>query len=79
MVIGGSSEFGTAVDVNEAEKHIFGFVLLNDWSARDFQQCESSGPFTCKNFATSISPWIVPFEALDPFRATPIQAEVRRR
>lgn len=67
---------GDAIDVDRAEDHIFGFVLLNDWSARDFQKNEPSAPFTCKNFATSISPWIVPFEALEPFRVPPTEAGV---
>lgn len=76
-VIGQGSEFGRAIDVEQAEDHIFGFVLLNDWSARDFQKNEPAGPFTCKNFATQISPWIVPFEALEPFRVPPTKAGVR--
>ncbi len=76
MVIGRASQMGTAVGVDQAEDHIFGFVLLNDWSARDFQKNEPAAPFTCKNFATSISPWIVPFEALQPYRASPIKANV---
>jgi fumarylacetoacetase len=60
----------------EAEAMIFGFVLLNDWSARDIQQWEyvPLGPFQAKAFATSISPWIVTREALEPFRAPgPVQ------
>ncbi|OQV00213.1 hypothetical protein CLAIMM_05741 [Cladophialophora immunda] len=75
MVIGRPSQMGKAVPVDQAEEHIFGFVLLNDWSARDFQKWEPSAPFTCKNFATSISPWIVPFEALQPFRVSPINVD----
>jgi len=75
-VIGKGSQFGEAIDVDHAEDHIFGFVLLNDWSARDFQKNEGTGPFTCKNFATSISPWIVPFEALEPFRVPLTEAGV---
>ncbi len=77
-VVGRASQMGQAVDVDQAEDHIFGFVLLNDWSARDFQKNESSGPFTCKNFATQISPWIVPLEALQPFRVPPTKAGVSR-
>ncbi len=76
MVIGRPSDMGTSVGVDHAEEHIFGFVLLNDWSAWDFQKNEPAGPFTCKNFATSISPWIVPFETLLPYRASPIKASV---
>ncbi|KAK4551909.1 hypothetical protein LTR86_010810 [Recurvomyces mirabilis] len=64
------NEFGSSIAVDEAEDHIFGFVLLNDWSARDFQKNELA-PFTSKNFATTISPWIVPLEALEHFRTTP--------
>lgn len=76
VVIGRASQMGTAVGVDQAEDHIFGFVLLNDWSARDFQKGEPAGPFTCKNFATSISPWIVPFQALLPYRLSPIKTSV---
>ena len=58
------------IDVNEAEEYIFGMVLLNDWSARDIQKWEyvPLGPFLGKNFASTISPWIVTLDALDPFR-----------
>ncbi|MFX4454823.1 fumarylacetoacetate hydrolase family protein, partial [Acinetobacter baumannii] len=54
----------------QAEEMIFGFVILNDWSARDIQQWEyvPLGPFQAKAFATSISPWVVTREALEPFR-----------
>ncbi len=60
----------TPIHVEQAEEHIFGLVLLNDWSARDIQQWEYAplGPFLAKNFATSISPWIVTLDALAPFR-----------
>src|SRR5262249_51709836 len=56
--------------IREAREHIFGMVLVNDWSARDIQRWEyvPLGPFLGKNFATSISPWIVPMIALEPFR-----------
>ena len=52
------------------QEHLFGLVLLNDWSARDMQAWEyvPLGPFTAKNFATSVSPWVVTFEALDAFQ-----------
>ena len=62
---------GENVPVHEAEDYIFGMVLLNDWSARDIQKWEyvPLGPFLGKNFATSISPWIVTMDALEPFRA----------
>ena len=67
--IGKGSELGKAVPVSEAENHIFGLVLMNDWSARDIQKWEYQplGPFVSKSFATSISPWVVPLAALKPF------------
>lgn len=69
-VIGKGNELGQPIDVKDAEEHIFGCVLLNDWSARDIQMAESTplGPFNGKNFSTSISPWIVTLDALEPFR-----------
>lgn len=68
--IGVPSELGTPVPVDQAESHIFGLSLLNDWSARDIQAFEYQplGPFTSKNFCTSVSPWVVPLEALKPWR-----------
>jgi len=70
VVIGQSSPMGERLTEAQAEAMIFGFVLLNDWSARDIQQWEyvPLGPFQAKAFATSISPWIVTREALEPFR-----------
>ncbi len=68
--------FGESIPVDEAEDHIFGMVLLNDWSARDIQTWEyvPLGPFLSKNFATSISPWVITLDALEPFRvASPKQ------
>ena len=61
---------GENIPVHEAEDYIFGMVLMNDWSARDIQKWEyvPLGPFLAKNFATSISPWIVTLDALEPFR-----------
>ena len=61
---------GEPIPVEEAEEHIFGLVLFNDWSARDIQKWEyvPLGPFLAKNFASSISPWIVTMDALEPFR-----------
>ncbi len=69
-VIGQSSPMGQMLTEAQAEAMIFGFVLLNDWSARDIQQWEyvPLGPFQGKAFATSISPWVVTREALEPFR-----------
>jgi len=63
------NKMGEPVDVNEAEGYLFGVVMLNDWSARDIQSWEMAplGPFNSKNFGTSISPWVVLTEALQPF------------
>jgi fumarylacetoacetase len=71
-VIGRSSKMGTPVSVAEADEMIFGYVLLNDWSARDIQAWEYQplGPFQAKAFATSISPWIVTKAALKQFRTS---------
>src|SRR6202020_2801544 len=65
-----ASPMGAMLDEAQAEDMIFGFVLLNDWSARDIQQWEyvPLGPFQGKAFATSISPWVVTRAALEPFR-----------
>ncbi len=70
FIIGANSTLGDAIPCGEAEAHIFGMVLLNDWSARDIQQWEYAplGPFNSKSFATTISPWIVMLDALEPFR-----------
>ncbi len=70
VVIGQPSPMGGMLTESQAEEMIFGFVLLNDWSARDIQQWEyvPLGPFLAKAFATSISPWVVTREALEPFR-----------
>jgi fumarylacetoacetase len=69
------NEMGEPVGVEEADEHIFGYVLLNDWSARDIQTWEyvPLGPFNGKNFGTSISPWVVLADALEPFRAKAIE------
>jgi fumarylacetoacetase len=74
--IGPGNDLGRAIPIAEARDHVFGLVLLNDWSARDIQAWEyvPLGPFLAKNFATSISPWVVSLEALEPFRtAGPVQ------
>ncbi|SHG42314.1 fumarylacetoacetase [Bradyrhizobium erythrophlei] len=70
VVVGQPSAMGEMLSEQQAEEMIFGFVLLNDWSARDIQQWEyvPLGPFQAKAFATSISPWVVTREALEPFR-----------
>jgi fumarylacetoacetase len=70
IFIGKPNELGEPVGIDKAEDHIFGLTLLNDWSARDVQAWEYQplGPFLAKNFATTVSPWIVTLEALEPFR-----------
>ena len=69
-VVGLGTELGQTLTVEEAWERIFGFVLLNDWSARDLQAWEyvPLGPFNAKTFATTISPWVVTMAALEPFR-----------
>jgi fumarylacetoacetase len=69
--VGAGNRLGEAVPIGEAEEHIFGICLVNDWSARDIQAWEYQplGPFLGKSFATSLSPWVVTMEALAPFRA----------
>ncbi len=71
--IGTGNNLGVPIPITSAEQHIFGFSLLNDWSARDIQSWEYQplGPFLGKSFATSISPWVVPIDALQPFRVAP--------
>ena len=70
VVVGTPSDRGAPISIAEADSMIFGYVLLNDWSARDFQVWEYQplGPFQSKAFATTISPWVVTQEALEPFR-----------
>lgn len=70
FIIGKNSSLGQSVSTNQAEEYIFGKVLFNDWSARDIQKWEyvPLGPFLGKSFASSISPWVVTIEALDPFK-----------
>jgi len=69
-IIGSGNTLGSPINIDDVGDHIFGMVLVNDWSARDIQKWEYQplGPFLAKNFATSISPWVVPLEALEPFR-----------
>ncbi len=71
VFIGQGNRLGQPVDLSAAENHIFGLCLLNDWSARDIQAWEYQplGPFLAKSFATTISPWVVTMEALEPFRS----------
>lgn len=70
FIVGKESALGESISTADAPAHMFGMVLLNDWSARDIQQWEyvPLGPFNSKGFGTSISPWVVTMEALDPFR-----------
>ncbi|MCA9795445.1 MAG: fumarylacetoacetase [Candidatus Eremiobacteraeota bacterium] len=70
FVVRGRTRPGQVLTPAQAEEHIFGMVLVNDWSARDIQRWEyvPLGPFLGKSFATSLSPWVVPIEALEPFR-----------
>ncbi|HSA89261.1 MAG TPA: fumarylacetoacetase [Burkholderiales bacterium] len=70
FVVGPGNRLGKSIPIGKALEHVFGVVLLNDWSARDIQAWEYQplGPFLAKSFATTISPWIVTLEALAPFR-----------
>lgn len=70
VFIGQGNQAGQPIPIEQAEEHIFGLCILNDWSARDLQAWEYQplGPFLAKNFATTISPWVVTLEALAPFR-----------
>ncbi|MFC5860926.1 fumarylacetoacetase [Acidicapsa dinghuensis] len=70
IFIGPGNLLGESISIDEAERHIFGLCLVNDWSARDMQTWEYQplGPFLAKSFATTISPWVVPLEALAPYR-----------
>ncbi|MBL8687030.1 MAG: fumarylacetoacetase [Alphaproteobacteria bacterium] len=76
--IGQGNQLGWPIPIETAEQHIFGLVLVNDWSARDIQSFEYQplGPFLGKNFATSVSPWVVPWAALQPFRQAMPQPDI---
>jgi len=74
--VGPGNDLGTSISTRDAADHIFGMVLVNDWSARDIQKWEyvPLGPFLGKSFATTLSPWVVTLEALEPFRVEgPVQ------
>jgi fumarylacetoacetase len=73
FVVGTATRMGEAVAVGDVAEHVFGLFLLNDWSARDIQAWESTplGPFLGKSFATSVSPWVVPLDALEAARVAP--------
>jgi fumarylacetoacetase len=77
FMIGAGNEQGQPVAIADAEAHLFGVTLFNDWSARDIQSWEYQplGPFLSKNFASTVSPWIVTMEALAPFRAPSIRPD----
>lgn len=70
FIAGPPNVFGTPIPISQIRDHVYGYVLLNDWSARDMQSWETQplGPFLSKSFATSISPWVVSLDALEPFR-----------
>jgi fumarylacetoacetase len=76
-IAGPGSTHGEPISAGAVRDHVFGYVLLNDWSARDIQAWEYQplGPFLGKSFATSISPWIVPLDALEPFRVAEPQRD----
>lgn len=76
-IIGKANPIGDSIDVDSAEDYVFGFTLFNDWSARDIQRWEyiPLGPFLAKNFFSSMSPWVVTIDALEPFR---VRAEMQK-
>jgi fumarylacetoacetase len=75
--VGPGNAWGQTLAINQAEQHLFGLCLVNDWSARDIQSWEYQplGPFLSKSFATTISPWIVTLEALEPYRVPAFQRQ----
>jgi len=77
IFIGTGNRLGRPIPIGEAEKHVFGITLLNDWSARDVQPWEYQplGPFLSKNFATTLSPWVVTLEALAPYRVARVRPQ----
>jgi fumarylacetoacetase len=77
FIIGKSTQMGESVSTDKADDYIFGMVLFNDWSARDIQTWEyvPLGPFLAKNFASTVSPWIVTLDALEPFRTKGYEQE----
>ena len=77
FVVGKPTTLGDTIPVADAEDHIFGMTVFNDWSARDIQKWEyvPLGPFLAKNFASTVSPWIVTMEALEPFRCASVKQE----
>ena len=77
FVTGPGNRLGEPIDADDAGNHIFGMVLVNDWSARDIQRWEYRplGPFLAKSFATSVSPWVVPLEALAPYMVPGVEQD----
>ncbi|CAZ83245.1 unnamed protein product [Tuber melanosporum] len=77
--VGRGSDLGSCVGVDEAGEYLFGVVIMNDWSVRDIQEWEyvPLGPFVSKSFATSISPWVVLMDALEPLRTRPLERETK--
>jgi fumarylacetoacetase len=77
VVIGRPNAMGARIPIEDAEEHVFGLTLFNDWSARDIQAWEYQplGPFLSKNFASTISPWMVTLDALEPFRRPLVRPE----
>ncbi len=73
IFIGPGNPLGRRIDASDVHRHLFGMVILNDWSARDVQKWEYQplGPFNAKNFASTISPWVVTFQALEPYMREP--------
>jgi fumarylacetoacetase len=73
--VGPGNPLGQSVPIDQAERHLFGLCLVNDWSARDIQSWEYQplGPFLSKSFATTVSPWVVTMEALEPYRVAAFQ------
>ena len=70
LFVGKGNDLGSAIAISDAEDHVFGYCLVNDWSSRDIQTWEYQplGPFLAKNFATTVSPWVVTIEAIEPYR-----------
>jgi fumarylacetoacetase len=79
FIIGKNTNLGEKVNTADAENYIFGQVLFNDWSARDIQKWEyvPLGPFLAKNFGSSVSPWVVTMEALEPFKVKGPEQETK--
>jgi fumarylacetoacetase len=76
-IIGQNSELGQSISTADAEEFVFGFMIFNDWSARDLQSWEyvPLGPFLGKNFGSSLSPWVVTLDALEPFRQAGVKKD----